>query len=609
MDSQIQHSNPIRYVEECQTHVNYYYDNNEVCVLYISDLHINLWTKKKKISEYISMLAEDIPSTNNVIVVIAGDVTEDYEDIVDFFQEYRKKIFVKTIYVLGNHEIVSSCFGCCNTFDKWLELLKKDLLTLHIDLLENQLFVDGTIYGEMQIREMSSEELCKAVERSRLIILGGSGMSDTDKKNIFKIKPLQVESYGKKKVKEDNFRILYEKIKKAIPDRKIIVVSHYPFRQWAQSDNLYNSKWIHISGHTHNAIPAPEFENYYDDNQIGYPTNHKGKSKISCYMRLKPIMTNILYNPFEDYDDGIHQINRQLYLRFFYGMRLHRVSLNRTDLELFVLKQNGVYCFIARNKKKQLLLLNGGQLKRLEKTDLRYYYDNLFKYANNIKNFIGTFNNYLKQVADNVRDMGGFGYVHGCIVDIDSFNHLYVNPLDNSITPYYAPMNIIDKYVYRNVLSLICDQKPKLLSSYLNKMNNLSKTNNFLVKKDDVIDKKSVLVKETWMYAYSLIIKKLQYTTNCNVVRIWNDDLLQGHSNTPKKILSSVFELPEASGESIIKNFSNQFDKEKFEMKHGYRTSGMERQTIEKRTAISSEQLSKLSKEDYEKILQILNKK
>lgn len=58
-----------------------------------------------------------------------------------------------------------------------------------------------------------------------------------------------------------------------------------------------------------------------------------------------------------------------------------------------------------------------------------------------------------------------------------------------------------------------------------------------------------------------------------------------------------------------ISSNHDKFDKEKFEKEHGYRTSGNARQTVEERAAISSEQLAKLSKEDYEKILQILNKK
>ena len=57
-----------------------------------------------------------------------------------------------------------------------------------------------------------------------------------------------------------------------------------------------------------------------------------------------------------------------------------------------------------------------------------------------------------------------------------------------------------------------------------------------------------------------------------------------------------------------ISSNHDKFDKDKFEREHGYKASG-KKEKIERRESITSEQLEKLSKEDYEKILKILNKK
>jgi len=38
--------------------------------------------------------------------------------------------------------------------------------------------------------------------------------------------------------------------------------------------------------------------------------------------------------------------------------------------------------------------------------------------------------------------------IHACIVDIDFYNYIYLDPVDGSINPYYAT-SIVNKYLYR----------------------------------------------------------------------------------------------------------------------------------------------------------------
>ena len=57
-------------------------------------------------------------------------------------------------------------------------------------------------------------------------------------------------------------------------------------------------------------------------------------------------------------------------------------------------------------------------------------------------------------ISDEVSAIGGTGAVHGCIVDIDWFNHVYLNPFDGKVTPYFA-MDMTGKLVFNNMESLL----------------------------------------------------------------------------------------------------------------------------------------------------------
>lgn len=44
----------------------------------------------------------------------------------------------------------------------------------------------------------------------------------------------------------------------------------------------------------------------------------------------------------------------------------------------------------------------------------------------------------LKRISDEVKRFGGDGNIHGSIVDIDFFNHIYLSPYNGNILPYFA---------------------------------------------------------------------------------------------------------------------------------------------------------------------------
>ena len=161
--------------------------------------------------------------------------------------------------------------------------------------------------------------------------------------------------------------------------------------------------------------------------------------------------------------------------------------------------------FISVSPKGKNSILHGARLHRID-YPLEYYYDNIEQYANAVikrfKKYWDTLGLISKQIQllepskkflrseyniylanqkfwglqslsynewcdDNKEWYKCSGKIHGCIVDIDMYNHIYVNPSDGKITPYHA-FNMYDKDVYQNTKSLISTQKPELMNSLNN---------------------------------------------------------------------------------------------------------------------------------------------
>lgn len=97
--------------------------------------------------------------------------------------------------------------------------------------------------------------------------------------------------------------------------------------------------------------------------------------------------------------------------------------------------------------------LEGGRRHKLD-CDISYYYENLPEYVRKVRSAVMPYQKALSMVSDEVMTIGGSGSIHGCIVDIDWFNHIYLNPFDGKVTPYFA-LNTTDKLVFKNIEALL----------------------------------------------------------------------------------------------------------------------------------------------------------
>ena len=121
-----------------------------------------------------------------------------------------------------------------------------------------------------------------------------------------------------------------------------------------------------------------------------------------------------------------------------------------------------------------------------------------------------------KKLSQYIQSIGGSGRIHGCIVDIDTWNHIYLNPNDCSMHGYFA-VDMYDKTIYPNIPMLLEEQCPQIYKNYI-KMIGAGNTTALPV----VITGKPKKYFGTDIYLASGIIKKMQRLEG-NILTYWDD--------------------------------------------------------------------------------------
>lgn len=533
------------------------YEENNIVLCYISDLHLNHKILKKfknsvnkfELDSYFKEVARNLKNSlptfsYNYSIVFVGDISYNFEVFKLFFEFYRKEIpFKKTFVILGNHELWDTKLNKnCKTIEEIIESYRKFLNSFEckIYLLENQLFLPNDwqqIYSEKEILTLDKNILREKFLCNGYAIFGGIGYAGINEKfnanqGIYRT---QYITRQQEKERSNQVESLHKRLTEIASDKKIFFVTHMPKEDWSKSD--YNKNWFYISGHTHkNKYIENEILKVYADNQVGYTGDSYG---------FKYLMTSKDFDIFQEYSDGVYEITREQYKLFYYGVG-NMINFNRDFEKLFMLKRNGMYCFLIKlANSDDLKLLNGGSIKNVGKHDINYFYENLVNYSNSVKLFLESYENYQKQISNEIKKIGGSGYIHGSIIDIDFYNHLYINPLDATITPYFA-YSMIDKYVYTNLISLLKAHNKELYGNYIKLLGSGSNNKNLIVFNNNLQESnKKTFVSETDMYRISRILKSFQYTTKYNIVRLWNDTIATNSTKESGRLIVSGLINPE----------------------------------------------------------------
>jgi calcineurin-like phosphoesterase family protein len=509
---------------------------------YISDIHLNhkllkkfpLYATDLEVVTYIKQLIKKMINsatdrTNEDYLLIIGDISFNFEISVIFYTELAKywNDCRKIIVVLGNHELWDfnkrgTSRSQAFTVDKIIEQYRNLFSRLGICFLQNDLLLaDGKIVSEEQLKSIAPDELKYVCQHNPAIILGGIGFSGLCQEinatqGIYRN---AITSFEEDIKQTKRFASIYDKVKAVLGGDRIIILTHTPKENWSNED--YYSGWIYVSGHTHrNDYCCCAEKTVYSDNQVGYH---------SASIGLKHFWLSTVNDILRYYSDGIHVISRELYLDFNRSVGIF-ATYNRTG-KIHMLKNKAVFCFIFEAPKTgKMSLLSGGAIKKLEHKDINYYFEKMVLYSDAIKRLLCGYNQALKAIASSIKKIGGAGTIHGCIVDIDFWNHIYVNPHDGTITPYYAE-SIVCKYVYQTVGELLSAQRKDLYYNYKKLLGEENEGIKLLEGEAQAENlDKTRLILDTYMYRPSRIMKSLQYLTEVNVIRVWNDRIFDIHS-------------------------------------------------------------------------------
>ena len=498
-------------------------------ISYISDLHLmhrikNAGCKSKEDVIYIiQKIIDGILAESTSLTLIGGDVSSEFSIFELFvkmlkkstdllYRSYRRLDF---IFVLGNHELWSfPGLSIKEIVDKYRTVLRENgMYLLHNDLFYRNESDDMGIIPYTELVQSDNQVIQEKLRCTRLAILGGLGFSGYNEEFNANDGVYRATVDRNTEIQESKkFEQLYDKLTDVLAKKNTVIFTHTPKKDWCVDAKCHDN-FVYVSGHTHrNMFFDDGVKRIYADNQIGYRNESP---------HLKSFLMDGEYDYFCNYEDGIYEITSQEYQDFSRGKNIS-MTFNRQVNILYMLKKNGYYCFIHESKTGSLSMLNGGALKGLNVKDVNYYYDNMDSMIASIETPLKKYTTYQESIADEIRKIGGRGYIHGCIIDIDDYyNHIYVNPVDMTVRSYWA-LDMINKLVYPTVPALLKAECPELYANYL-KLIEGGQSSPLEVKQ--IKNEVALLPQEyleTDIYKASREIKKMQ-KLNSNILTTWYD--------------------------------------------------------------------------------------
>lgn len=537
-------------------------------IFYISDIHImhkllNEYKSsidKNNITEYVNyivngLFTEDlicsIRSYRDTIILFAGDISSEFEITKEFYTEfvrrYREikgytKVYVYAI--LGNHEYWSfkSIEDCTSAY----EVLFKSLGIIFLDNTLTWLgdyrlayrvirddkgkFVDIERNERGRARHLKREEDPEEYDRQmiytpNMMIVGGTGFAGSNQQfnasnGIYK------DSINRSQELDETNRwnTIYNKAIEMSRENNcmLVILTHNPMSDWSNKF-INNVNTVYINGHTHKNEMYNDFDNnihIISDNQIGYENKLIKFKEIHIFKRI---------NPFINYSDGYHNITPKDYLRFNYcineiiqGTTMIENHINSYGWGFYMIKHEGYYGFFLISDKYNYICM-GGSFKKIGKSNGIEELDKQFtEIIQKYLKLVSPYRNAQENISKFVKSFGGSGKIHGTIIDIDFLNHIMLNPLDGTITYYYAPMfGLAQKY--DNMLDLLEDRNEQLANNYKKVLD--IKENN-IIEKTNIENKLEHIDIKNSIYSTSRKLNQIQRLFDKKVLRDWDIKIL-----------------------------------------------------------------------------------
>lgn len=503
--------------------------DHEQTIYYVTDLHLLHKVDHAKcithgdciyvIQQIIDGLIKEIPKKS--LVLIGGDIASEFWVYKLFINLLRQTIdelclYINVVITLGNHDLWSFSGTPLNAIIKEY----RDLLSSNkMYLLQNEiLYLDkdnqvGCI-SEQQLSKYSSEELKEILRAARIALFGGIGFSKYNEKFNATAGIYRSTISREEEINEgEKIEKFYERVVPILLEKNTIILTHTPFTDW-YANGLRQRNFVYVSGHNHKNDFYDDGEiRIYADNQVGYHTEHP---KLKCFY------LDDTYDWFSKYTDGIYLISREDYINFYRGKKIP-ITFNKSINKLYMLKKNSYYCFIHENQSGGLTILNGGSPKSLMIKAIQWYYDNMDNVIDFIKKPLNQYQSIQLEISKALKRIGGSGEIHGAIVDIDCLNHIFVNPHDLTITPYFA-WDIIEKYTYPSIPTLLKSRCPELYQNYTLLLAGESLNALAPLENPHELYAKPQLYSSTDIYTVSREIRKIQ-KLNDNILSKWYDNI------------------------------------------------------------------------------------
>lgn len=542
----------------------------ENCIYYISDLHLNHKIAQKfkesatrqEVEDYIKHMVSDlcvnISFSYNSVLLIGGDVSFYFEIAKVFYSVLKEKFRGSICAVLGNHDLWAFDIDSENPsglsrhdfiVSKYTELFQK----LGIGFLNNCIIAfkenqsnfrkEKHVITSNKIESISRNKLREFLKDSFCILFGGIGFSGRNfsfnaTHGIYRETITTIEEDIQR---TESFETLYKKIEECLNDYNLVILTHTPKEDW--SNNKYCPNWIYVSGHTHrNIFKHDENAHIYADNQSGYSNTR---------LTLKRFYSSSKYDLFRTMEDGCHEISPNDYIDFYRGQNIS-ITYGWKDTSICMLKKQGCYCFfMTQTLSGKMFLLCGGAMRGMQGHTLEYFYEHMDKYALAVKEFLRPYYAYQKEAAKIVKSFGGEGAIHGCIIDVSFYSHIYVNPFDRTLTPYYAE-SICDRTIYRDIKGLVVQHEKELLPAFENKQvkEQISKLAPY--NHSPEIPDEGIYDAGTQIYQVSRLIRTLQYTADNCVIRSWNDRLIQNFNEVKNQHALGAAVIQESLNDAML---------------------------------------------------------
>lgn len=511
----------------------------------------------QKVDEMLGGL--NIEDMADGVLLVGGDVADSEEVAKIFYDAVLFRFHGPIIFVLGNHELWDGCtyangksrqkrsidevVTAYKQFNKTKFGFEAKMYCLENEVLvcyKNSMYRNSDKFGvgrktagmprgglcvltEEMLLNSDCDDLREFFDECSMIVLGGLGFCGLNPRynadvGLFRDRVSREEDIERSK----RFRSVYDRVMSCASDKRVVVLTHTQMEDWMT--DAPNKGWVYVNGHTHQngLVKTGDGITVLYDNQVGYKPKkwHLNQFSLERY-----------YDPFETWADGIYQITPQQYMDFNAGRGI-QMEYFRQQGDIYALKQKGIYMFMLQYG-LGLYLLRGGQKLNVFH-GLEYYAANLEKYVEKIQAAFRPYRNALDKIAAEVKRFGGSGYVHGSIVDIDFYNHIYLDPFDGYLMPYFA-FDVTGRREFHSVQELLesspvpalgSDGKPLLLA-YTKLLDTggvsiLAPT----VKEDALAVVPMEVLDEKNIYAPSRVMKSIQYLLDKGVVRVWNDAVL-----------------------------------------------------------------------------------